>query len=139
MRLVFDTNVLVSALITPKGTARRSIDAAIHSTAIVLYDERILLEYAEVTTRAKFRGKYPPNAPRELLLALLARSESVVGSPSDLVLPDPTDAPFLEVAIAGQADAIVTGNAKHYPASSGVPIFSPQDLVRRLHQQRPDR
>jgi predicted nucleic acid-binding protein len=49
-------------------------------------------------------------------------------------LPDPDDAPFLEVALAASADCLVTGNRKHFPARCrcGVEVLSPAQLVRFL-------
>jgi uncharacterized protein len=51
-----------------------------------------------------------------------------------LVLPDPNDLPFVEVAISGRADALVTGNSKHFKPTSGnhrMPVLAPADFLRR--------
>lgn len=61
------------------------------------------------------------------------RSEgvAVVAPPLKVELPDPDDLMFVEVALASQADAIVTGNKKHFPAEScgGILVVSPAELL----------
>jgi predicted nucleic acid-binding protein len=65
-------------------------------------------------------------AVRELLHLVDSVGEPVAPSQLDVVLPDPKDLPFIEVAVAASADALVTGNVKHFPkhATAGVPILS---------------
>ena len=60
MRLVFDTNVLVSVLLTPGGTTDRALRAAVGIRATFLYDARILAEYRAVLSRPKFRSVIIP-------------------------------------------------------------------------------
>ena len=60
MRLVFDTNVLVSVLLTPGGTTDRALRAAVGIRATFLYDARILTEYRAVLSRPKFRSVIIP-------------------------------------------------------------------------------
>ena len=52
-----------------------------------------------------------------------------------VALPDPDDAPFLEVAVAGGADALVTGNVAHFrraAASIDIPVLTPRGFLDRL-------
>ncbi len=132
MRLVFDTNVLVSALLTPGGVSRRAVDAALAVPAVVLYDARILAEYADVLARSKFAGVFPPDAAVTLVTALLAHSEAVEARPLAVPLRDPKDAPFAEVAIAGRADALVTGNARHFEVVRSLRLLTPRALLTRM-------
>jgi predicted nucleic acid-binding protein len=52
----------------------------------------------------------------------------------EIDLPDPDDEPFLEVAIAGRVEAIVTGNKRHFPKKDykGVRILSPAEFLEGL-------
>ena len=150
MRLVFDTNVLVSVLLTPGGTSDRALRAAVavgatflvvgvlHSTVVetFLYDARMLAEYRAVLSRPKFRAAIAPPMIEQLVSGLIATGEKIAALPADPGLPDPDDLPFLEVALTGRADALVTGNARHFHASHGVTVVSPSGLLKLLALHR---
>ena len=55
MKIVLDTNVLVSGLINPKGVPAKILNLMLNEKIIVLYDNRILREYETVLSRRKFR------------------------------------------------------------------------------------
>lgn len=128
-----DTNVVVSALLHPARTPARALAAARRCT--VLVDERVEAEYRSVLARRKFASI--PAAHRDALLeALLSEAVRVV----DVALYtgpmiDADDRMFVEVALAGGADAIVTGNAKHFPTALAVEIIDPAALHRRLERR----
>jgi putative PIN family toxin of toxin-antitoxin system len=130
VRLVLDTNVLVSALLNPRGTPGRIIDLVLSGAAVVLYDDRMLAEYHDVLLRPKLRI-----APIEaaFLLEFIATEGVLVSAPPLLIdLPDPEDLPFIEVAAVATASALVTGNARHFtPAAKilDVPILSPAEFL----------
>lgn len=130
MRLVVDTNVLVSALLHAGRVPDRCVEAICARGDVVLYDDRIVSEYQSVLRRPKFRA--PEARVVALLDAVLARGARVeVTAPFDLAMIDPDDRMFVEVARAGGADAIVTGNAKHFPESVGVEVLGPAALLAR--------
>lgn len=132
MRLVFDTNVLVSALLNPGRTPDLALEAARRAAVTVLVDDRIEAEYREVLARPKFRKVDP--AKREALLAetLTGCERVTVTAPFEGALIDADDRVFVEVARAGSADAIVTGNTKHYPTDLGFEVLTPAALLARL-------
>ena len=136
MRLVLDTNVLVSVLLTPGGTSDRALRAAVSFGANFLYDARMLAEYRAVLSRPKFRAVIAPPMIEQLVSGLIATGEKIAALPADPGLPDPDDLPFLEVALTGRADALVTGNARHFHASHGVTVVSPSGLLKLLVVQR---
>ena len=125
-RFVLDTNVVVSGLLNPHGAPGLLLSAAVASDFVVLYDDRILGEYADVLLRPKFgfAERYV-----RLVLAALARGEAIVARPLEIALPDPDDLSCLEVAVAGAADALVTGNPRHFPRDlrAGVEVIGPVD------------
>ena len=137
MRIVLDTNVLVAGLLSPFGPCAEIV-RMVSSGELTLYlDARILSEYGVVLRRSKFRFRM------DKVIALLDhiehRSHIVASSPLSDSLPDLDDQPFLEVAIAGQAVCLVTGNHAHFPPklSQGVKVLSPSDfLIFYKKQQR---
>ncbi len=134
MRIVLDTNVVVSGLHSPSGVPARLIEALAGSPHVLLYDVRILAEYREVLARPKFAERITPERAASFVRGMEERGERIdaTGTALAVTLPDPDDAPFAEVAIAGKADALVTGNRKHFPAGLGVPVLSPRELLNRL-------
>ena len=131
-RVVLDTNVLVSGLLTPAGPSARIVDLAQLGEIRLLYDDRMFQEYAQVLQRPRF-GFSPP-AVRLLLEFLEDEGEHVVADPLQPMGADSSDQPFLEVAVSGGASLLVTGNRKHYPKHSppGFRIVSPQEALRLL-------
>ena len=116
MRIVLDTNVVASGLLNPHGAPGRVLDAVLAGTHLLLLDDRIRSEYAEVLKRPRFGFAAADVAA--LLRGLESCGESVVAPPLAIALPDADDLPFLEVALAGHADRLVTGNPRHYAAGS---------------------
>ncbi len=87
-------------------------------------------------SRPKFRRSIDASDV-ELLLALLSRfGERVTAPPLTVCLRDPGDGPFLEVAAAGGADALVTGNQKDYPPFTGLRIVGPADFLAASDTER---
>lgn len=132
MRVVVDTNVMVSGVLNPHGAPGRVVDAILSETVTVLYDDRIVSEYHDVLSRPVFG--FPRSDVETLLNFVVTAGEHVIAQPLSLVLPDASDLPFLEVATSGYADALVTGNAKHFKPRRGqhsVLITTPADFVRQ--------
>lgn len=130
MKVVFDTNVVVSGFLNPQGAPGALVRLAAQGRLIVCYDARILAEYREVLLRPKFGltpGLVDPFLDQ-------VQSEGYRASPRPLShrLPDPDDEPFLEVA-ASCAAPLVTGNLRHYPAAAraSVRVESPADYLER--------
>lgn len=132
LRLVLDTNVLVAALLTPGRTPDRALSAIMARGDVVLYDARLEAEYRAVLARPKFRGIDPGRVER-LLAAVLSGAEDVGAvEPWEGAMTDADDRAFVEVALGGRADAVVTGNARHYPSGLSFAVLSPAALLERL-------
>ncbi|RLC74149.1 MAG: putative toxin-antitoxin system toxin component, PIN family, partial [Chloroflexi bacterium] len=97
MKVVINTNILVSALINPFGPPARVIDLVLLKELKPVFDDRILAEYREVLRREKFN--FNPEDIDALLAFFEAEGEKVIAPPLDVSLPDPDDRPFLEVAV----------------------------------------
>ena len=106
-RFVVDTNVFVSAVLLPLSIPRQAVDKALDHGAL-LFSDATMTELAEVLSRPKF-DQYINIAERMLFLGQLRTAAEVVPI-TQLVREcrDPKDDKFLEVALNGTADIIVT-------------------------------
>lgn len=129
MRIVLDTNVLVSGLLSPFGPPAEIVRLLSAGSVTLCLDARILTEYEEVLARPRFA--FDADAVAALLDHIDDRGQTVAASPLDVRLPDPDDEPFLEVALACGAACLVTGNITHFPpqARSGMLAMSPAEFV----------
>ena len=127
MKVVLDTNVLVSALLSPYGPPARILDLILLGKLIPLYDDRILHEYRQVLLRERFG--FEPQAVEALLQYVELVGMKVVASPlaGHQAAPDPEDLMFLEVALTSRAEALITGNMRHFPPAirQGVRVVEP--------------
>ena len=134
MRIVLDTNVLVSALLSPFGPPGEILRLITTGLIRVCHDARILCEYRQVLLRPAFPfGRFQAES---LLDQLEADGVPVAALPLAQRLPDPDDEAFLEVGLAGEARYLVTGNLKHYPTRTrqGVQVASPRDFLEAYRQ-----
>lgn len=124
-----DTNVLVSGLLTPFGPSGEIIRMVSAGNLVLQYDSRILLECHEVLYRPTF--KFNKEHIDNLLDFVKYYGQLVSTAPLKHRLPDADDEPFLEVAIAGKARCLVTGNMAHFPHTSRhrIKILSPSEFI----------
>ena len=129
MRIVLDTNVLVSGLLSPFGSPGDIVRLITTGTVRVCYDARILGEYRQVLLRPAF--SFSQVQIESVLAQLEADGDLVTAGPLPEGLPDLDDEVFLAVALASQARCLVTGNLRHYPASrrQGVRVVSPKNFL----------
>lgn len=131
MKVVLDTNVVVSGLMTRLGTCGIILDLVVDGRVDAALDNRMLDEYERVC--AEPRLSLDPDAVREFLHLLNDFAENVTATPLKADVPDPDDLPFLEVA--AETDAVlVTGNKKHFPKKSAgkVRVVSPREFLDML-------
>jgi putative PIN family toxin of toxin-antitoxin system len=113
LRLVIDTNVLVSAALNPEGLQRTTLILAITKPAHLYVSLPILAEYAGVLSRPHLQIR---RGVRLQLLQLIKNRSSVVSPSRRLeVSSDPDDNMFIECADAARADYLITGNQRHFP------------------------
>lgn len=120
MRVVVDTNVLVSGILRPAGPPGHILDLVLTRRVTLLVSSAVLSEYREVLSREEFG--FPKRSVDDLLHFIEAYAEKVIAAGRTLSLPDPQDTAFLLCAIEGRADFLITGNKKHFPASVCKPI-----------------
>jgi putative PIN family toxin of toxin-antitoxin system len=129
MKIVLDTNVLVSGLLKAHSDAGTIVRQVVWGGLKVVYDARIIVEYRDVLSRPKFG--FDPATVGAIISQVEADGILASAMPLPDRLPDPDDEPFLEAALAAQATVLVTGNKKHFPASGAeYPlILSPSEFV----------
>lgn len=131
MKVVLDTNVLVSGLKTRSGTCARIVDLLVEGYMTAVVDGRIVDEYERVCMEPRLG--LDRNAVGELLRFIQDCAEKVVPRPLSMELPDPDDLPFIEVA--GESGGIlVTGNIRHFPEGriGDVKVVSPAVFLEML-------
>jgi putative PIN family toxin of toxin-antitoxin system len=131
-RIVADTNCLVSRLLLPSSVPSRSVRKAA-DFGLLLVSEATMDELADVLSRPKF-DRYVSMQDRQQFLRLLGRIAELVttGYPVH-ECRDPKDDKFLEVALNGKADLILTGDADLLTLNPwrGIAILSPADYLKR--------
>jgi putative PIN family toxin of toxin-antitoxin system len=136
MRVVLDTNVLVSGLLSPFGVCGEIVRMLTSGAFVLCVDARVLLEYDEVLRRPKFQ--IDPSRAGILMEYIENSSEVYATVPLDRPLPDEGDSPFLEVALAAGAHILISGNLRHFPARhrAGVPVLSPRHFLDEYRRRR---
>jgi putative PIN family toxin of toxin-antitoxin system len=128
IRLVLDTNVVVSAMLNSSGTAADVLRFALNQEVQLCVSEAILEEYEGVLRRPKFRRS--ERVISALMKAIRATAEKVEPTETLAVSADEADNRSLECAKAAGADYIVTGNQQRFPATLGrTRIINPRQLV----------
>jgi putative PIN family toxin of toxin-antitoxin system len=113
LRLVVDTNIVVSAALRPDGLQRTVLLLAIIKPARLYVSNAILTEYRDVLSRPEFQIR---KGLRQQLLDLIGkRAHFVYPVRAIQVANDPEDDKFIECADAARADYLVTGNVRHFP------------------------
>nr|WP_294508582.1 putative toxin-antitoxin system toxin component, PIN family [uncultured Rhodopila sp.] len=133
LRVVLDTNALISRLLVPSSVPAWAVQRAI-SEHIVLASDATIMELADVLSRRKF-DPYVSVEDRQRFLRLFGR---IVEQATVLhvvrACRDPKDDKFLELAVNGAADVIVTGDAdlRALNPFRGIQISSPADFLLKV-------
>ena len=137
MRAVVDTNILVRALIRPQGTVGPVLLHLRRGGYTLLYSDATLEELIDVLNRPRIRDKYGLSETdiRTVVALILLRGEYVVPGETIHACRDPHDDKFLEVAVSGQADIIVSGDEDLRVLSPfrGIPVVPPREFLAMLN------
>ena len=129
-RFVFDTNVIVSALLIKKSTAREALDRA-RSVGIILLSVEVIEELREILGRPAF-DRYIDEEDRLKFLALLVKEATLVEITENIKkCRDPKDDKFLELAVNGSANLILSGDRdlQVLHPFRNIPIISPREFL----------
>ena len=113
MRVVVDTNVLASALIRRQGATGQVLHYLRDGRFTIVYSVPLLVELVEVLSRPQIQQNYHIQSDDITVLINLIRLRGELVSPERKIdaCRDPSDNRFLEAAVEGNADAIVSGDA----------------------------
>ena len=128
LRLVIDTNIVVSAAIKPDGLQRTVLLLALTKPASLYVSDAILAEYRAVLARPRLGIR---RGLRQQFIELIGnRARIVKPARIPLVTRDPDDNRFVECADAARADYLVTGNARHFPKFwKKTKIIAPREFI----------
>jgi uncharacterized protein len=132
LRIVVDTSALVSRLLLPDSVSCRAVEKAVGEGTLLVSDST-LEELADVLNRKKLDA-YVTLKDRKQFIRLLGRiCERVVSGRRIQACRDPKDDKFLEVAVNGAADLIISGDKDLLILNPfmGIPILSPSAYVKR--------
>ena len=112
LKVVLDTNILVSALWTPAGNASAIVELILSDKIVPCFDQHILYEYQAVLSRPKL--SFPEGQVNKLIAEIIDRGLSANVFPSSFSLTDESNRKFYDIAKYFSA-YLITGNIKHYP------------------------
>jgi len=129
-RIVLDTNVLVSGFISATNPPGRIIDGIRADEIRICIDDRIFGEYRAVLTRPELARWIRREDGVAILDHIGSSADRVHGAITVAGLPDPDDAPFLEVALIAGVP-LITENIRHFPAERAGPavVLTPREFL----------
>ena len=128
---VFDTNVLVSALMSKHADSPTVLllDYVLDGRIVLLYNEDIINEYKDVLHRDKFHFN---DEQIDALLDLIRTGLYLDPTASQETFADEDDRVFYEVALSKEEGYVVTGNVKHFPKSPIV--VTPAEMMQIIQE-----
>lgn len=142
LKVILDTNLLLSSIIIPKGNPNKAIQAWKKDLYILLVSPQSLEELEDVASRKKFLDKYSnfSQSSGELIDALKLGAEMITPSfKEDLPIHsrDPDDDYLLASALGGNADYLVTGDEdllilNDNPDLGNLKIITVRELIELL-------
>ncbi|OGP62294.1 MAG: putative toxin-antitoxin system toxin component, PIN family [Deltaproteobacteria bacterium RBG_13_47_9] len=131
LKLVVDTNVVISALLKPESNPALIMSLILRGDCRLCVTEKIFSEYEEVSGRGKFK-RLDQASVREFLSMLRRKALWIVPKVTiDDMAKDPEDNAFLECALESKADFLITGNVHHFPEKKfhRTSILTPAEFV----------
>lgn len=132
-RYVFDTNVLVSAVLSARSVPRQAFNLAFARSKILLSNS-VIEELNEVLNRPKF-NRYLSTEKKELFLLILFLDAIFIDVKEKLsICRDVKDNKFLELAISGKANAIISGDNDLLVLNPfrNIPILNPNQFISQF-------
>jgi len=127
--VVLDTNIIISAALSPQGTPAKIVDLVLDNEEIQLYySVEIFAEYKRVLAYKRLNIK--PEIQQKILDKISIIAVSIEPTPSAIPMPDEADRIFYDVALASGA-ILITGNRKHFPDEPF--IMTPADFAQEIN------
>ena len=138
LRVVVDTNLFVSSLLSRQGVPAQVIDAWRNRKYILVVSEAIIAEIRRVLSSPSIQRKYAISTQDIEELATLLNKETILAPDleevSGAIPDDPEDEIFLACALDGQADLIVSGDGHLLDLRDyqGIPILTARQFLEEL-------
>ena len=131
MRVVVDTNILVSFVIRPNRDFERLFDY-LAGHADTLISEETIAELFAVLSREKFRKYIPQDSAIDYVEWYAGISQSIAVTEHVVACRDPKDDKFLSLAVAGKADCVIAGDSDllDMVAYKGIPIYRAAEFLK---------
>jgi putative PIN family toxin of toxin-antitoxin system len=131
MRVVIDTNILVSFAIRPNSDFEKIFDR-IAAQGVFLVSEDTLAELFDVLSRERFRKFIPLDQSIDYVEWYAGISEQVIVTQHVVACRDPKDDKFLALAVSGRADCILAGDHDllDMVKFNGIPVYRPAEFMR---------
>ncbi|WP_248277340.1 putative toxin-antitoxin system toxin component, PIN family [Brasilonema octagenarum] len=131
-RFVFDTNVLISAFLFSQSKPRQALEQA-QDIGVLIFSSSVFSELREVLYRRKFDRYLTEERRQELLEDLTQTAQFIDVTEQISECRDPKDNKYLELAVSGQAECIVTGDDDLLVLNSfrGIEILTVQEFLAR--------
>lgn len=136
MRVVLDTNILISALISKTGPPGRLLSAVKRAELVLVTSVYQLDELREALGRERLKPYIRPEEVHDLFYNLEAVGVLVTELPEVKLSPDPDDNPILATALAGNADLIISGDKAgmlDLQHVNDIPIITPARAMEWLN------
>ena len=129
MKIVLDTNVIVSALLCPQSLPAKILGLVLNGTIGIVYDNNVLVEYIDVLNRDKF--KINRETIKVVLDFITNDGEYIISIPQNIKFADEDDKIFYELYKSGEVDFLITGNIKHFPKDKN--IITPREFIEIIN------
>ena len=138
LRVVVDTNILISALIFDSDRPRQALDFVIDSEfGVILISDEVVAELEDVINRPRFDKYLDEEEKRKLVADLRGQAEAVNVTETISACRDPKDDKFLELAVSGNASHIITGDADLLVMNPfrGIAIMTPHEFLESVEDE----
>ncbi|MFA4886340.1 MAG: putative toxin-antitoxin system toxin component, PIN family [Desulfotomaculaceae bacterium] len=134
MRVVLDTNVLISGMLIPGGPPGKIVDLWTENIITVIVSQALIEEFFDVLLRPKFKRAGTVIERQDLLMGLLEMENSVFVFPGvrlHVIEDDPEDNHVLECALEGKVQYIISGDTHLLALKEfqGIPIVAPAEFI----------
>lgn len=127
IKVVIDTNIIISAALSPSGNPAKIIDMVFEDKLQIFYSLQILSEYKEVLLRPRL--KIDTQTQIDILSAIGEVGTLIEPTISNIPFIDESDRIFYDTAKASRA-ILISGNIKHYPNEAF--IMTPSDFLKKV-------
>ena len=125
MRIILDTNVIVSAFLSYNGIPAKILNLFLDGYVTLVYDNLIFAEYVYVLSKDKF--KIDKDKAGDILDSIYKKGEYGIANTLNIKFEDESDKKFYELFKTVNVDYLITGNKKHFPKEKG--IISPREFL----------